>query len=1361
MKKHVILLLALSLALSFKAKCQVVFTQILYDTPLNEQVTITPYSNGEFIELYNISEQNIDLSQWGLYGDGVTEKYTFPSGTTIQGRSHLIVAYSHKKSPDFVLSSLFNNIAQLPILYQNKVILKNGGEAIRLHNQYGTLVDSIYFDGTSHKSKPDRLSAENADSIMGNLCVSLQRTYVAYNEHGCAITDNSHWETQQVSIGTIEPQVQPYITNDFYWDSNDYISSGNYIMDVTPLDECNSLLFGTDGALSFDDGCRAQITITHINVIGQNIQTTQRAASPTGEDIVTYSEYEQDTRTIRTWLPVVSEGKNILSLESIQALATAQYNDGHPYASTQKEISKRGRTESTTLPGDVYQDHASSIEYNVNTLGIPHLVVNENGFYVQGEYPVGSLRVITTIDADGKKQTKMLDMYENAIVVRIGNDLDTYYIYDDWGHLRYILPPAITSQLTNNNSYNDNDDLIRNYAYVYRYDKYGNQIYKRLPGAEQSYMVYDKAGRLVLQQDGNQRARGNLWLMTKYDDYGRAIYIQECDMSNWNYMNLLDTISKLSFTETYAPASASVKLGNTGYTNTLFAMPNSKILVVNYYDNYDFLDLLPNNKISLLQYKNEKEYGQRYDNALGLATGSITYNLSDNQYTITTNYYDIYGNIIQARNTSLQGGYHAAYTAYNFDGTKHKQMITHNSDIAQQTEKYTYSYDHAGRPIETRYKVNDIPWRVHTKYVYNMRGNLVQTLRHNAIDTTIYQYTPHGALTKISNELFSEQLFYADSIPTYAIASYNGNISAATICMGDSTYRFAYNYDDYNRLVESFYMGGGELQSSEYFEFDKMGDLKRLQRYSLQNRLLDDLTFTMEGNQVCNITDYSTPTNLYNTKEYYNLSADNEEEEMVYDANGNLIADLDRGITEIKYNLYNLPDTIFFSNGNKIINHYGTRGDKWKTEFHTIIDDIYLSDTTSGIVFDGIFTDIRYTIYDGNIEYKYINNGTGVDSLYEYIIHNTEGYITYHPYDNTMTQCYYHRDHLGNICAVWDATHDSIVQQTLYYASGLPVSVSTGQGVQPYKYNSKEYVEMHGYDVYEYGARGYYATIGRFTSIDPLCEQTPWQSPYVYANNNWVNNIDWMGMSADGFHIPTLNWVAVDGQGTVLGYDMQHPDQYVYLIDDENWDGSYDGLSDYSAVGWQIPFVIYSIDRQCPFIALDLSGIYTHVPGGTFSFVPCAIESSGEIISDILTISDLSVSVLGNYKFNEFYWFGKNRKLYLRHMIHKRGGYAYSRKVAEAAIQPIKRVTSGIGVFLATYSIGNEIVDIIEDRSITGSNALNVTLASISITCTILSGPVAAGFLLGVGVYSAFDLIYGWSTGTSITERIDKPIIEW
>lgn len=34
-----------------------------------------------------------------------------------------------------------------------------------------------------------------------------------------------------------------------------------------------------------------------------------------------------------------------------------------------------------------------------------------------------------------------------------------------------------------------------------------------------------------------------------------------------------------------------------------------------------------------------------------------------------------------------------------------------------------------------------------------------------------------------------------------------------------------------------------------------------------------------------------------------------------------------------------------------------------------------------------------------------------------------------------MTQYYYHQDHLGNICAEWNATHDSIVQE-----SGIGVS---------------------------------------------------------------------------------------------------------------------------------------------------------------------------------------------------------------------------------------------------------------------------------------------------------------------------------
>ena len=192
-------------------------------------------------------------------------------------------------------------------------------------------------------------------------------------------------------------------------------------------------------------------------------------------------------------------------------------------------------------------------------------------------------------------------------------------------------------------------------------------------------------------------------------------------------------------------------------------------------------------------------------------------------------------------------------------------------------------------------------------------------------------------------------------------------------------------------------------------------------------------------------------------------------------------------------------------------------------------------------VFDADMEDILFTLYDGSMEYQHLSSRSRRDSLLlcKHIIHNPEGYIEY-SYQFMVsakavsattqmpprllqvveTQYYYHRDHLGNNRAVWDATNNYVAQRTWYYASGTPVSISTAQGVQPYKYNGKEYVEAHGYDTYDYGFRGYYATVGRFTSIDPLSERTPWQSPYTYANNNWINLIDHaglFGMDKDAF----------------------------------------------------------------------------------------------------------------------------------------------------------------------------------------------------------------------------------------------------
>ena len=48
---------------------------------------------------------------------------------------------------------------------------------------------------------------------------------------------------------------------------------------------------------------------------------------------------------------------------------------------------------------------------------------------------------------------------------------------------------------------------------------------------------------------------------------------------------------------------------------------------------------------------------------------------------------------------------------------------------------------------------------------------------------------------------------------------------------------------------------------------------------------------------------------------------------MRYDANGNMVCDATRGISAIRYNILNLPDTIQFVNGGQIVNFYDAVSD--------------------------------------------------------------------------------------------------------------------------------------------------------------------------------------------------------------------------------------------------------------------------------------------------------------------------------------------------------------------------------------------------------------------------------------------------
>ena len=126
------------------------------------------------------------------------------------------------------------------------------------------------------------------------------------------------------------------------------------------------------------------------------------------------------------------------------------------------------------------------------------------------------------------------------------------------------------------------------------------------------------------------------------------------------------------------------------------------------------------------------------------------------------------------------------------------------------------------------------------------------------------------------------------------------------------------------------------------------------------------------------------------------------------------------------------------------------------------------------------------------------------------MVMNAEGYTKF-DYGDEFYPFYYIKDHLGNIRETYVRTSTNskyIAQRMQYYPSGLPWNTNLNASEQPFKYGSKEFVEMHGLDEYDSEARWYYPAIMRTTTMDPMCEKYYSTSPYAWCSNNPVNYID-------------------------------------------------------------------------------------------------------------------------------------------------------------------------------------------------------------------------------------------------------------
>ena len=612
--------------------------------------------------------------------------------------------------------------------------------------------------------------------------------------------------------------------------------------------------------------------------------------------------------------------------------------------------------------------------------------------------------------------------------------------------------------------------------------------------------------------------------------------------------------------------------------------------------------------------------------------------------------------------------------------------------------------------------------------------------------------------TETSSKHFSERLYYADNLPENVSACHNGNISAIRTAYADTINMFAYAYDQQNRLTVSNRLTDLGSIFSEQFTYDTEGNILTLKRFC-DNRKIDDLSYVYDndGNQLLSITDNGQDADSYCIIEYHNVEVQ-ADTTMRYDANGNLISDIDRGISAIRYNILNLPDTIQFCNGNQIVNLFDAGGRKYKSIIYTNLATAftpYYDVAHYTFETDSVWCDV--TEYAGNIE----NHYSPIDTTRR--IFNVIGYYA----DST----YYHyiKDHLGNICAVVNSERDSIMQSTMYYASGVPMAQSLGRDRQPYLYNGKEFVEAHGWNTFDYGFRGYYAPIGRFTSIDPLAEQTPWQSPYAYANNNFINAIDWMGLS--GMY-GSYNLTCVNGQGVVVYYDFWSTDHGVYRVDDD-WTEN-DPLTEEMLIGWEIPGYRYAVGEYGDFWLRNgdyfsgtlRSAVAVEGRGHTWQFgfyKASDSDSDGNSYDNAFRVFSGEISTLNFMTGNPFMWGGANGKVYNMTHLRGKGSYLYQNSYNRAIIRGAKGPSGVLGTGLSVVSLGNTFQDM-RINGVTAGNTIEVVVDGAGIF-----GGVAAFGVLGAGalavspyvitavtIYGVADFGVYLYTGHSIADWVDE-----
>jgi RHS repeat-associated core domain len=618
-------------------------------------------------------------------------------------------------------------------------------------------------------------------------------------------------------------------------------------------------------------GSKLQST-TYLDGLGRQIQKVSRetAVPSSGTlwgDIVKFFQYDIYGRQQQSYLAYTTtnqSGKFKTTANTDQGqYYTSIYNETSPSSNLTFDKSPLNRVVNVKEPGTVWAASVGkSATYDLNTVSDDIKYFNIS--YVQGTAPtLGGTYLANTLykliytDENGKQIIEFRDKSGKLLFKKVqlsdtpgasySGWICTYFIYDDFGLLRYQLQPEAVNWLSSNNwdfSVANGSTVLAEWCFQYNYDDKGRMIWKKAPGAVALNMLYDKRDRLVYAQDGNQLALSTpQWTATVYDDLDRPLLMTlynttktianlQSDISNAPPYNLI-TISN---TSNNGGSSTSINSYLNPLTSTdLNTITTTSVLKYLFYDNYSFTNvkIFNTNFTNLTAYNTSDPNVQVLSNTsrtTNMPTGSMVRVLSSNTFINATSYYDDRGSLIQTLQDNIKSGVDISTLQYHFDGKLLSTCSDHtNSGAGFVNYKILtkYLFDKLGRvtSIQKQFGTNalktvasydyDDVGRIKTKHLdpgYTNNGG-------TELESLNYSFNIHNQLTGINKDFalknpgnynkwghfFGLYLGFDNRDNIFTHAQLNGQVTGILWnTQGDDAQRkYDYTFDNTGRLTNA------------------------------------------------------------------------------------------------------------------------------------------------------------------------------------------------------------------------------------------------------------------------------------------------------------------------------------------------------------------------------------------------------------------------------------------------------------------------------------------------------------------------------------------------------------------------------